>query len=268
MTNDAAAATTIFCRETPEPRQPMAIISDIHGNLPALRATLDDIESRGIGQVVCLGDVIGYGPDPVECWRLASEKCGLVIRGNHDHALGTREMSRFHPRAKTAMEWTRKRILEEKDGEEIILAISHLPQCATDQDFLYVHGSPAGPTMDYLLPGDSYDRERMAREFAEMDVYAFNGHTHIPGVIARNMRFMPPEALEGYAVRLEGRQMIINVGSVGQPRDGNPYSCYATVIDNVARYRRVRYDANEVCERILAIPELDPFLGRRLLAGH
>lgn len=268
MTNDAAAATTIFCRETPEPRQPMAIISDIHGNLPALRATLDDIESRGIGQVVCLGDVIGYGPDPVECWRLASEKCGLVIRGNHDHALGTREMSRFHPRAKTAMEWTRKRILEEKDGEEIILAISHLPQCATDQDFLYVHGSPAGPTMDYLLPGDSYDRERMAREFAEMDVYAFNGHTHIPGVIARNMRFMPPEALEGYAVRLEGRQMIINVGSVGQPRDRNPRSCYLIYDGEYITYRRVEYDVEKTVQKILSLPDIHPASGLRLRDGR
>ncbi len=191
-----------------------------------------------------------------------------MIRGNHDHALGTREMSRFHPRAKTAMEWTRKRILEEKDGEEIILAISHLPQCATDQDFLYVHGSPAGPTMDYLLPGDSYDRHRMQKEFDEIGVYAFNGHSHIPGVIVRGTRFMPPEALEGYGCQLQGRQMIVNVGSVGQPRDGNPKSCYVTVEGGGVWYHRVEYDAESVCKRILAIPQLDPFLGQRLLAGY
>lgn len=246
----------------------MAVISDIHANLPALRATLDDIASRGIGRVICLGDVVGYGPDPVACWRLVSERCELVIRGNHDQALGTRDMSRFHPRAKNALEWTRKRVLEEKDGEEIIASIANLPTCATDGDFLYVHGSPTGPTMDYLLPGDSYDRRRMAREFAAMGLYAFNGHTHIPGVIARDMRFMPPEALEGYSARLHGRQLIVNVGSVGQPRDGNPYSCYATVTDDAVRYRRVRYDAGEVCGRIMSIPELDPFLGQRLLAGY
>jgi predicted phosphodiesterase len=246
----------------------VAIISDIHSNLPALLAVLEDIASRGIGRIVCLGDVVGYGPDPVACWRLVSETCETVIRGNHDQALGTGEMSRFHLRAKNAIDWTRKRILEEKDGEAIIGAIANLPQSAIDGDFLYVHGSPAGPTMDYLLPGDSYDRHRMAREFAGVDAYAFNGHTHIPGVIVRDMRFMPPEALEGYSARLLDKRMIVNVGSVGQPRDGNPWSCYVTIEDGAVRYHRVEYDAEEVCDRIMSIPELDPFLGQRLLAGH
>lgn len=260
--------TEVRRHEEPPQHSPMAIISDIHSNLPALRAVLEDIESRGIARIVCLGDVIGYGPDPVECWRLVNEKCEVVIRGNHDQALGTEDMARFHPRARNAITWTRNRILAEKDGEEIVAEIANLPVKAADEDFLYVHGSPAGPTMDYLLPGDSYDRHRMAKEFAVVDVYAFNGHTHIPGVIVRGTRFMPPEALEGYSARLMGRQMIVNVGSVGQPRDGNPRSCYVTIEGGGVHYHRVEYDAEEVCGRILDIPELDPFLGQRLLAGY
>lgn len=252
-----------------KPGDPMAVISDIHSNLPALRAVLDDIASRGVRHVVCLGDVVGYGPDPVECWRLVREICPVIIRGNHDQALGAEaDSSRFHPRAKKAIDWTRQRILQEPDGERMIEEIANLPRRGREGEFLFVHGSPAGPTMSYLLPGDSYDRHRMAKEFAEVDMYALNGHTHIPGVIVKGTRFMPPEALEGYSYKLLGRPSIINVGSVGQPRDGNPKSCYVTIAGGVVSYHRVEYDAEGVCRRILEIPDLDPFLGQRLLAGY
>ncbi len=247
---------------------PFAIISDIHSNLDALEAVLADISGRGIKRIVCLGDVVGYGPDPAECWRLVSELCDTIILGNHDQALGAREMARFHPRARNAIEWTRRRLEREPDGEAIIDAIVNLPRTARDGKRLYVHGSPAGPTMDYLLPGDAYDRRRMEREFALVDYFAFNGHTHIPGSIERGSRFMPPEAMEGMNYRFSGRQVIINVGSVGQPRDGNPKACYLTIADGVATHHRVAYDAEAVCARILAIPDLDPFLGQRLLAGY
>lgn len=246
----------------------MAIISDIHSNLDALLAVLADIRERGIGTVVCLGDVVGYGPEPAECWRLVSELCPVIIRGNHDQALSDSHMERFHPRARNAVKWTRKRLLSEPGGERLVETIANLPRSARDGNFYYVHGSPAGPTMDYLLPGDSYDRERMAREFAQFEGFAFNGHSHIPGVVARGSRFMPPEALEDMSFPLGERQAILNVGSVGQPRDGNPKACYVTIRDGVVRYHRVAYDAEAACRKILAIPELDRFLGERLLAGY
>ncbi len=255
-------------RAEPDTGPPFAIISDIHSNLGALQAVLADIEARNIKDIVCLGDVIGYGPDPLECWRLVSEKCRIIIRGNHDQAIGTVDMVRFHPRARTAIEWTRKRLLAEPDGQGIIDAIANLPRTAQDGNRLYVHGSPAGPTMDYLLPGDAFDRHRMAEEFAKVEVYAFNGHTHIPGVIERGGRFMPPEAMGKSSYLMTGRQAIANVGSVGQPRDGNPRACYVTIESGMMNYHRIEYDAEDVCGRILAIPELDPFLGRRLLAGY
>jgi diadenosine tetraphosphatase ApaH/serine/threonine PP2A family protein phosphatase len=247
---------------------PLAIISDIHSNLPALRAVLADIEARGIERVVCLGDVVGYGPDPVECWRIVSELCPVIIRGNHDQALNPREMARFHPRARKAIEWTRRRLEQEGDGQAIIDALINLPRSAREENMLFVHGSPSNPTMEYLLPGDAYDRQRMQREFEDVDVLAFNGHSHIPGVIERGSRFVPPEALGDASYRIYGRQVIINVGSVGQPRDGNPKACYLTVVDGIASYHRIAYDAESVCKRILAIPDLDPFLGQRLLAGY
>lgn len=247
---------------------PTAIISDIHANLDALEAVLADIRARDIKRVLCLGDVIGYGANPVECWRLVNETCDIIIRGNHDQALGSRDMPRFHPRARRAIEWTRRRMEEEQDGREMIEAIANLPRSAQEGSRLYVHGSPAGPTMDYLLPSDAYDRRRMEQEFAVMDTYAFNGHTHIPGSLEKGGRFMPPEALAHASYKLSGKPVIINVGSVGQPRDGNPHACYLSLIDGVATHHRVAYDAAAACKKILAIPELDPFLGQRLLAGY
>lgn len=255
-------------REEPSFECPMAVISDIHSNLPALEAVLADIDSQGVKRVVCLGDVVGYGPDPAECWRLVRDRASVIIRGNHDQALGTREMERFHPRARNAIEWTRKRLLQEPDGEEMIKAIVSLPRNHREGKLLLVHGSPSGPTMDYLLPGDAYDRQRMEREFSQVDLYALNGHSHIPGVIERGGRFMPPEALEHSTLKLYGRKAIINVGSVGQPRDGNPKACYLILDRDSAAYRRVEYDAEETCRRILSFRELDPFLGQRLLAGY
>ncbi len=265
MSNDV---TQVIARRDEMPQQPLAFISDIHSNLIALQAVLADIKKRGIEHIVCLGDVVGYGANPAECWQLVNDSCYTIIRGNHDQALGNVNMSRFHPRARGAIEWTRKRLLQEKNGERIIEDIANLPRLAREKDRLYVHGSPAGPTMDYLLPGDAFDRPRMVREFEAMNLYAFNGHTHIPGVVEQDGRFMPPEALTREEYVLHGQPAILNVGSVGQPRDGNPRACYLTLIDNVARYHRVLYDVEEACERILSIPDLDPFLGRRLLAGY
>lgn len=250
---------------------PMAVISDVHANLSALRVVLADIESRGIGNIVCLGDIVGYGPDPVECWRVISGVCRTIVRGNHDQALGKGSLDRFHPRAAAALEWTKRRILAEPDGERILESLVNLPRTAREGEFLFVHGSPRGPTMDYLLPGDSFDVKRMEGEFSHIGggaVYAFNGHTHIPGVVVRGMRFLPPEVLDRSRYQLVGRQAIVNAGSVGQPRDGNPRASYVTVEGGAVHFHRLDYDAEAVCRRILATDGLDPFLGQRLLAGY
>ena len=266
MSNDKTIAINPGDAETAA--LPLAIVSDIHANLPALEAVLADIESQGITRIICLGDVVGYGPDPVECWRRIRAVADIIIMGNHDMALVTREMPRFHPRAKQAIDWTTNRILEESDGQDILKAISSLPLSESEADRLYVHGSPAGGTMDYLLPADVFDRQRMIREFKEVKHLAFNGHSHIPGVIEKGAAFMPPESLADRVYFLTKDKAIINVGSVGQPRDGDNRSCYVTVWDDRIQYHRVRYPADVTCEKILSIPELDPFLGKRLMVGR
>jgi predicted phosphodiesterase len=247
---------------------PCAVISDIHSNLLALESVLADIEAQGIDGVCCLGDIVGYGARPVECWRAVKERCPVIIIGNHEQALSAKGVSRFHPRARAAIEWTRARIFREEDGEGIFNSLVSLPIGFTCGERLFVHGSPAGPTMDYLLPRDAFDSERMSREFEKVDRVAFNGHSHIPGVVERGGAFVPPDGLAGASYAFGPRPAIINVGSVGQPRDGNPKSCYVIVEDNRVRYRRVAYDADKAAKEILAEPELDPFLGYRLLEGR
>lgn len=247
---------------------PYAIISDIHSNLAALEAVLEDIDSQGIPRICCLGDVVGYGPQPMECWDLVRRRCKIIIRGNHDQALSADGIGRFHPRARAAIEWTRARLLQDEDGESIVDILSTLPTHFRCQGRLYVHGSPRGKTMDYLLPRDSFDRERMDREFREVEVCAFNGHTHIPGVVEKGEAFRIPESIPDACYIIGDMPAIINVGSVGQPRDGNPKACYVVVDENRVQYRRVEYDVELTCGLILGIPSLDPFLGYRLIEGR
>ncbi|MCC8180188.1 MAG: metallophosphatase family protein [Planctomycetes bacterium] len=265
MSNDE---TIIIPHIQPEPPGPFAVISDVHGNLEALQVVLDDIEEQGFDRIVCLGDIVGYGPNPVECWRLIQNAASTIIMGNHDLALSTFDTPRFHPRARSAIEWSRQRIAEEKDGAAITNAIALLPRSVEDGDVLFVHGSPAGVTMDYLLPGDAFDQTRMRREFAQVELYAFNGHSHIPGVVEIGEPFRPPEALEDETYVMSGRKAIINVGSVGQPRDNNPRTCYITVKDWLVKYHRLTYPVEKTVHKIFDTESLDPFLGRRLLIGH
>ncbi len=248
--------------------KPCAIISDIHANVFALEAVLEDIALQGVNRICCLGDVVGYGVFPIECWRMLKDRVKIVIRGNHDQALSSQGIARFHPRARKAIEWTVDHMRQEAEGEEAIATLSALPTFFTCRKSLYVHGSPAGVTMGYLLSRDSFDAERMKREFSKVRYWAFNGHTHIPGVIEKGKAFLLPEGLHDMTYQLGEKQAIINVGSVGQPRDGNPKSCYVIVENETVRYRRVGYDTEAACKAILAVPELDPFLGLRLLEGR
>lgn len=255
-------------REKTEMAVPFAIISDIHANLEALQAVLADIDARHIDTIVCLGDVVGYGANPVECWQLVEAKCDLIIMGNHDQALTTMDMPHFHPRAKTAIEWTRRQVMRQPDGQDILESIENLPDSLRESSRFFVHGSPAGVTLDYLLPIDAFDRTRMRHEFAQVDCYAFNGHSHIPGVIESGSAFHTPEMLEDSCYRFISRKAIINVGSVGQPRDNDPRACYVTVEEECLYYHRIAYDIEMTMQKIFDTKTLDPFLGRRLLVGR
>jgi predicted phosphodiesterase len=253
------------------PAERRALISDIHANLEALEAVLAHIERQGIREIVCLGDIIGYGPDPVACLDLVMEKCDLTILGNHDQAT-IFDPEGFNPVALKAIFWTRDQLDKGFGGSDKIDNrwdfIGELPRRHDEGEFLFVHGSPRDPTNEYVFPEHVYERSRMDTLMRRFDKYCFQGHTHIPGVFTESGHFFSPDSIE-YTMRLGDEKLMFNVGSVGQPRDEDPRACYVELnaAERSVRYHRVEYDFGITRNKIYSIPELDNMLGDRLSRG-
>lgn len=248
-----------------------ALISDIHANLEALLAVLADIDTQSVDEILCLGDIIGYGPNPVECLDIVVEKCRVTILGNHDQAT-LFDPDGFNPVALQAVYWTREQL--ETIGEESARDrrwdfIGELPRRHDEGDFLFVHGSPREPTNEYVFPEDVYDQRKMDALFNRIDRFCFQGHTHMPGIFTQTGDFVAPEECD-YSHEFADVKTMVNVGSVGQPRDGDPRACYA-ILDNEAltlNYRRVDYDVETTRQKIYGVPDLDNMLGDRLVSGR
>ena len=254
-----------------------AIISDIHSNLDALEAVLDDIAQQGIESIYCLGDVIGYGPCPRECidHAMRFEKCLL---GNHDQA-ALFDPEGFSRGAEQAIFWTRSQLewssdnasggssVDTADQERRWNFLCGLPRVIREDPFLFVHGSARNPLSEYVFPDDAANSRKMERIFEFIPKYCLQGHTHVPGVFLQSGRFIAPEDTD-YRFQLGADKVMINVGSVGQPRDGIPQSCYVVLDEDVVNFRRVEYPVGKAVERIHSIEGLDPFLGDRLLEGR
>jgi len=246
-----------------------ALISDIHGNLEALQAVLEDIERENADEIYCLGDVIGYGPNPCECIDLVM-KFDACILGNHDQG-ALFDPEGFNIGAERAIFWTRDQ-LENPRGNPVDNArrwdfLGELPRTIRGDDCLYVHGSARNPLNEYVFPEDVYNQKKMEKVFCLIDRYCFQGHTHVPGVFTANHRYMSPEEV-GYEYAFGDDKVMVNVGSVGQPRDGDNRSCYVIQEDDHLSFRRVEYPFEKTIQKIYATPELDNFLGDRLREGR
>ena len=245
----------------------IALISDIHGNLEALDAVLADIARRSITSIYCLGDLVGYGPNPVECVERATE-WELVVLGNHDEAL-TIGTDGFSTRAARSLNWTRRQLAARPDLAKFLTT---RPRVHRTSSFLFVHGTPRFPTTEYLFPTEVRDARKMADIGLRIDRYCFVGHTHLPGVFVApygpggSWHFLAPEEID-CAWKLNTRKTIVNVGAVGQPRDKDRRACYAILNGDELTFHRVAYDVSVTNEKIRAIPELSDSLGERLLAG-
>jgi predicted phosphodiesterase len=246
-----------------------ALISDIHGNLEALEAVLDDIRQQGITEIYCLGDIIGYGPNPRECIDLVM-KCDVCILGNHDQG-ALFDPEGFNSGAERAIFWTREQLESPRgDPEENARRwdfLGELPRNRRENGYLFVHGSPRNPLNEYVFPEDIYNQKKMEKLFSLIEKYCFQGHTHVPGVFTQDLNFFSPEEI-GYQYRLGEEKSMINVGSVGQPRDGDPRACYAVIDDDLLKYRRVDYPFDKTRQKIHDTPDLDDFLGDRLCDGR
>ncbi len=250
--------------------EPVAIISDIHANLEALEAVMADIDAQGISQVFCLGDLVGYGVDAPACVDLVRRRCAVCLCGNHDWALLNSTVG-FNRAAKQAIEVTRRRLSPgrlrlpwRRRRWEFLRNLEHRH---TAGDWLLVHGSPRDPVTEYIFPEDmELDAEKMAEIFGSFERVCFVGHTHVPGVFVEGFGFMSPGELGGRFV-LSGAKAVVNVGSVGQPRDGDPRACYVVVRGDVVTFRRVAYDAQKTAEKIRA-SRVENICGDRLLEGR
>jgi predicted phosphodiesterase len=236
-----------------------AIISDVHANWEALQAVMHDIALHRVADVYCLGDLVGYGPDPGRCLdSLIHLELPLVLRGNHDHAvLG--EATGFSPVARRALDWTRAQLLGPDQNPEVAERrrnfLTKLPETHLEGDILFVHGSPRDPLNEYVFPQDAGNSVKMAVLFWMIPRCGFLGHTHMPGIFTDSGHFFPAEHAEGYQL---GREKIFcNVGSVGQSRDGDQRACYVLLDGDVIRFRRIEYDMAATRKKVRSVDALD-----------
>jgi diadenosine tetraphosphatase ApaH/serine/threonine PP2A family protein phosphatase len=237
-----------------------AILSDIHGNLEALRAVLTDGAAEADG-VLCLGDVVGYGADPLACVETVAERAQAVVTGNHEQAVaGLLDLEWFNRYARTAAEWTREQL--DEDHRRYLTA---LPLVTLVEDATLVHASPFHPDeWDYLVTAE--DGYEAFPAFATR--LCFVGHSHRPAAWSLGSSG-PDHDPRPTTVALEaGRRYIINVGSVGQPRDRDPRAAYALwdVERGRVTIRRVAYDVAAARRKIMAAG-LPRFLADRLASG-
>jgi diadenosine tetraphosphatase ApaH/serine/threonine PP2A family protein phosphatase len=269
-----------------------AILSDLHANVPALEVAVADARARGAERWVCLGDVVGYGAEPRACLEEVMRLCPtraladggvrgedepLCLLGNHEQAL-LEHAEDFNPRARAAIDWTREELSRGEDRERSYAFwefLDTIRPAERDPLVLLVHGSPRDPVREYLLPRDSRNQAKMAACFGRMAelerAVCFVGHSHVPAVYYEDGRLFRPRGTEGpydLAASPEGRRAIVNVGSIGQPRDGDPRLSYALFDGARLTFVRLEYDHRAAAERIRAVPELPDFLADRLAFGR
>lgn len=237
-------------------------VSDIHSNLVALKTVIAAIDEMGVDQIVCLGDIVGYGPNPNECIDLLRRRRCTAIMGNHDEAIVDPSADEsFNDLARAAIEWTRHALTPENTAY-----LAALPDSIEFDDFAIIHGAP-GYRFAYLV-----DAAGAAEAFRHvMRPLTFVGHTHVAEVYLQNAarRTFHERLPNGGRIAIEPEfRYIVNPGSVGQPRDYNPLASFA-VYDQVKRtvdVRRVEYDIARV-RRLIDEAQLPEFLGARLELG-
>lgn len=251
-----------------------AIFSDVHSNLEALQAVLQDIQQQNVDEIICLGDVVGYGANPGECLDVVQEHCHICLLGNHDQG-ALFDPEGFNGSAEQAIYWTRDQL--ERSGprrDERWDFLNERPRMYRDveNEMLFVHGSPRNPLNEYIFPEDIYNPRKLEAQFNLITRFSFQGHTHVPGVFTETYKFYSPEEFSYEKELPQEGKLLINVGSVGQPRDSDPRACYVILEMEPQRifltYRRVEYPIEKAIEKIIAIPQLDNFLAERLRTGR
>ncbi|HKO37467.1 MAG TPA: metallophosphoesterase family protein [Solirubrobacterales bacterium] len=244
----------------------VAVLSDIHSNRHALEAVLTAVDEAGVDQIWCLGDMVGYGAEPDACTALIRERSSTCLVGNHDLALlGAIDVSTFSETAAAAVEWTRANV-----SDETLEFLGTLEPSASQDGVGLFHASPRDPVWEYVLSTDQAEAGLEAQE----ERVGLIGHSHIALFFVR-----PPGARPGYAqgaqagdgaeVDLAEGDWLLNPGSVGQPRDGDPRAAWLELDTEEwqARYHRAPYDIEGAASAILAAG-LPSVLAERLEVGR
>jgi predicted phosphodiesterase len=250
----------------------IAVISDLHSNREALQAVFDHIREQGVTRLFCLGDVVGYGPEPEFCVDLVRGHAEVCLMGNHDEAL-FRDASDFNPHARGAVDYTRKRMqphwYSSSERKTRWRWLQDLPLSHREGRFLFVHGSPRDPVREYVLSTDGFlNPEKLRQIFDTFEGVAVGGHTHHPGMHDESLVFHGTDGADSTTMEIPAQgKFFINVGSVGQPRDGDNRACYAVLEGGSVTWHRVAYDFRSTMRKIFDQPELSDLLGRRLEIG-
>jgi predicted phosphodiesterase len=238
----------------------IALFGDIHANLEALEAVLADAAAQGVTDYVCMGDIVGYNPDPVACMERIRVMGCSTIKGNHDEdASGNHSLDSMNPVAAAALQWTREQLDDEQR-----LWLRHLRMVRQIGSFTVVHSTLDQPAhWNYVT--NRFDA--MANFSYQFTQVCFHGHTHVPRVFIKTDKVA--EAPAESVIIERTAKYFINVGSVGQPRDGDWRSCYAIydIPNQLVVFRRVEYDLPATQRKILAAG-LPPMLAERLADGR
>ncbi len=252
----------------------IALISDIHANIEALTVVLEDIQNHKVDKIYCLGDVIGYGPNPRECIELVQKCSEFTLCGNHEEAVLFNAQD-FNPKARRAIDWTREQLnsdtYDKEKNYQLWDFLGDLRKRVREDSILYVHASPRQPTREYVLPKDVKDPAKLDsifKEFEDSEI-CFVGHTHIPGVFTQDLQFFYSKTLENrYEFKSHPGKKLVNIGSVGQPRDGDNRACYVLFDGETVEWRRIEYDIQSTMIKIRAIEDLADYLAVRLEEGR
>jgi diadenosine tetraphosphatase ApaH/serine/threonine PP2A family protein phosphatase len=276
-----------------------ALISDIHANIEALSRVLEDIKARGADEIFCLGDIVGYGASPEECTDAVMDRAKVTILGNHDFALINGPLG-FNSIAADIIRLTHNKMLPQDNSYQSnfephyynCVSQGNVPPCMVLQhskdarwdffkdlapthtvgDVLYVHASPLEPTFEYVFPdiyGNAWKPQRIKLMFDNVERLAFCGHTHYPCAISSDLECLYPPKINNVLQFDPSKKYIINIGSVGQPRDGDSRSCYVLFDPdkNRVEWRRLEYDIDAAAGKIDKLCGPNSFCGLRLRYG-
>ena len=241
----------------------LGIISDVHANLEALTTALDWLDGEGVDHTLCLGDVVGYGADPNPCCELIRERCTVTLMGNHDAAtVGCMDVGYYYDAAKRAIHWTREVLTEDNFRWLYSLPYTHVrDSCA------FFHAAPVRPSGFYYVV-QTKDAQAHTGIYEQLRRWNFIGHSHLTNQYALKQK--KAQDVTGKELRAEkDRKYIINVGSVGQPRDRDPRLCFGVFDTEKEHFRHVRleYDIEGAAEKIDKAG-LDEKFARRLFTGQ